>query len=385
MNIFLDTRAIILTLGLGYLLTLILIIAYERQNIKNLYKNPFFHAKWMQVLAWFSITLKGHLISIFATSFANSLLLISFILESIALLNLGQLLEQKRKVFYYKCTALSVIGFQLIVFFFNYDSLRIAYFSFVNALLYLPVYRIVKTKEVSPLLKTVSMMYLLFAFISLLRGIITISISANTTSIFVPGKIQFIFLMLIFIFTILSSIGYILILKEKANQRLLHYATFDYLTGTLNRRTFTERAQRMLKHYAKKGQYVSYILFDIDNFKEINDKYGHYIGDLVLQDLTSNIKELLIEKDLFGRYGGDEFALLLPGTDEKISLEKAELIKQVIQQNSHYNLPTSYTISLGILSVVPNTSTSLHSLYTRCDQALYEAKKNGRNVISRAN
>nr|WP_279591566.1 GGDEF domain-containing protein [Paenibacillus sp. BK720] len=174
-----------------------------------------------------------------------------------------------------------------------------------------------------------------------------------------------------------------LLWKERTNQELLYYASYDDLTGALNRRTFMASAKSYLNRYAKKGEAVSYLLFDIDSFKDINDKYGHPIGDLVLQDVTKRIRHYLDKDDLFVRYGGDEFGILLPGKGERESSALAERIK-IMLQSAPTSLPVSYTISMGVLTVVPDQNTHMESMYTRCDQALYTAKRNGRNSIYRS-
>ena len=327
--------------------------------------------------------LRGGTLEFLSITFANSLLFIGYALEIIALLGLKHALHSKTKMIYLVLTLLSIIGFQLIFIFYNKENVRIAYCSFVTAAIYIPVYRIVFGKALTPLMRIIGSMYLLVAAASLVRGIISLTSSTFSTSFYTPGTYQLISLLSIFIFTNLGSIGFILLMKEKVDQELIHFASYDDLTGTLNRRTFTENAKQYLINYAKKGQSLSYILFDIDNFKGINDTFGHHIGDQVLQDLTMKIKQHLDKDDLFGRYGGDEFGILMPGKNVIESTKKAERIKQSLNDDINHSLPVTYTISMGIITIIPKHSTQLEMLYTNCDKALYKAKSNGRNGIFR--
>ena len=384
MNLPLDTRVIILLLGIGYLFTLFLIIAYEYNHIKKLTANTFFLAKCTQTIAWFCMVFRGGNFDFLSIAFANSLLFISYTLEIIALLNLKDELHAKKKRIFFVLTLLSIIGFQLILIFYNKENVRIAYFSFVTAAIYLQAYRIVFGKVLTPLMRIIGIMYLVAVVAFLFRGIVSLTSSTFSTSYYTPGSYQLISLLSIFIFTNLGSIGFILLKKEKVDQALIHFASYDDLTGTLNRRTFTNNAKQYLSHYAKKEQPLSYILFDIDNFKEINDTFGHHMGDLVLQDLTLKIKQQLDKDDLFGRYGGDEFGILMPEKDVAESNKMIERIKQSLNSISSFNLQVTYTISIGIITITPNPSTKLEMLYTTCDNALYKAKSNGRNGVFRS-
>ena len=291
--------------------------------------------------------------------------------------------QPKSKIRYLVFTILSIIGFHLIFIFYNKESIRITYYALVSAATYLSVYQIIFGKGKTILMRFIGSMYILFAAISLFRGIISLLPTASSGSLFTPGTYQMFFLLTIFIFSNFGSIGFILLKKEKVDQELLRFATYDDLTGTLNRRIFTDRATNYLNSYSKKDQPISYILFDIDNFKNINDTFGHHIGDEILKDLTLKITKQLNKDDLFGRYGGDEFGILLPGKNVAESTKIAEQIKQSLNEEINDSLPVTYTISIGIITIIPEHSTQMEMLYTNCDKALYNAKHNGRISIFR--
>ncbi|KMY32012.1 hypothetical protein ACZ11_07505 [Lysinibacillus xylanilyticus] len=385
MNLFLDMKTIILLLCIGYLFTLILISAYGHNHSKGLAIRTFFLAKCSQTIAWFCMVFRGEIPDFLSISFANSILFIGTSLEIIAFLYLQNNFRLKTKMvmIYLVLTLLSIIGFQLIVLFYNKENVRISYYSFVIAVILIPVYRMVLGKASTFLMRIIGSLYLLVIAAFLVRGVTALLSSTDSISLYTPGAYQLISLLSIYLVTNLGNLGFVLLMKEKADHELIRLASYDDLTGTLNRRTFTEKAKKYLTDYSKKGQPLSYLLFDIDNFKTINDTYGHHVGDQVLQDLTTRIKQHLDKEDLFVRYGGDEFGILIPGKDETDSNEIAEQIIQTLDGAISRSLPVTYTISLGVLTVIPDQHMQLETLYTTCDKALYNAKNNGRNGVFR--
>lgn len=153
----------------------------------------------------------------------------------------------------------------------------------------------------------------------------------------------------------------------------------DALTGIHNRRYFMEFSPKqfdMLKREKKSG---GLMILDLDFFKQVNDTYGHDIGDKVLRMTAESIKENLRSYDLFARYGGEEFIIFLSDLDEKIVVESAERIRNHVAQVSRQSKesPTPITLSIGL--ALNTDAPSLEKLIQHADKALYAAKKNGRN------
>ncbi|WP_028549022.1 GGDEF domain-containing protein [Paenibacillus sp. UNC451MF] len=382
MDLLLDAKTIFISLGIGHLFTLILISAYWHDHAKDITVKTFFLAKCAQTTTWFFQAFRGKIPDALSISLANSILFIGATLEVLAILSLQSALRPMTKKIYFIVTALSIIGFQLIVLFYNEEYVRIAYSSIITAAIVIPVYRMILGKTRTLLMKMMGYLYLFVIATSLIRGTVAL-LSPQKTSLFIPGVYQTMAFLALYIVMILGNTGFILLLKEKADQELIRLASYDDLTGTLNRRTFTSYAAQYLTDYAKKKKPLSYMLFDIDWFKTINDTYGHNIGDQVLQDLTTRIKQHLGEDALFVRYGGDEFGILLPGKDEAESTEIAQQIIQSLNGATSRDLPIAYSISMGILTIVPDHHTQLETLYTSCDKALYIAKNKGRNGLFR--
>jgi diguanylate cyclase (GGDEF)-like protein len=122
----------------------------------------------------------------------------------------------------------------------------------------------------------------------------------------------------------------------------------------------------------------------VDHFKSVNDTYGHDTGDKVLRDFASKIEQQLRGGDLFGRFGGEEFAVLLHRADEKTSDEIAERLRTAVLGATINGAPLDYSVSIGIITVHSSERISLNALYKLSDMALYQAKKKGRNCVVRS-
>ncbi len=158
------------------------------------------------------------------------------------------------------------------------------------------------------------------------------------------------------------------------NERLRRAATTDYLTGALNRRYFLQKAQEVMLQAKVIRRPFSVLMMDIDGFKKINDTLGHQVGDQCLQQLVILAKANLRQNDVIGRYGGDEFAVLLPQADAQEAANVAERVIAAVAQN--VNPP--FTISVGIASF-PQHGDSVEEILAAADAALYGAKHSGRN------
>lgn len=385
MDLLLDMKTILIFLVIGHLFTVVLISSYWRNHSKDKTLNTFFLSKCIQAVAWLLLALQGEISDLFTISISNSLLFIGSALESIALLKLVGGAQKVVKQIYLGLTITFLISFHLILFYFNFEPIRISLSSFATALLaILPAYKLMRGKQSTLLMKLMGFLYYLVALSFLLRATAAIT-SEQQMGLFTPGLIQTISFLSLYLVMILGNTGFILVLKERADAELIQMAYYDDLTKTLNRRTFVTRAKQVLAQCEKERKYVSFILFDVDHFKQFNDSYGHDAGDRILQDLSQRINQLLDPQFLFGRYGGDEFALLLTGLDQNESVKKLEQIKELITQAEIAGVPEKYFISVGIINLIPDKETELEDLYVWCDKALYQAKRNGRNCISCGN
>ncbi|AJY75765.1 GGDEF domain-containing protein [Paenibacillus beijingensis] len=384
MNFLLDMKTVFVLLMIGHLFTVILISAYRRQHAKDSTVNTFFGAKLAQALAWLLVALRGQIPDYLSVSAGNTLLFLGEALETAALLKLQGAFNQKIKRIYIILSAVNFAAFHAVFLLYNVEYIRIAVASFgTAAYIIIPVWLMIRRRDSSLLNVMVGYLYLL-VFISLIgRGILALR-PGSSMGLFTPDLFQTLTFVSIYLVMILGNTGFVLLSKEQADRELLRVASYDDLTGTLNRRTFILRSRQCLADYARKKAPVSLLLFDIDHFKTINDTYGHSAGDMVLELLASRIQEQLGAGDLFGRYGGDEFAVLMPGADETASGRTAERIREVVSSVTLPDIPLTFTISGGLVTVVPDQRTQLELLYTLTDNALYSVKKSGRNGVQRS-
>ncbi|PMR72664.1 sensor domain-containing diguanylate cyclase [Billgrantia endophytica] len=159
-----------------------------------------------------------------------------------------------------------------------------------------------------------------------------------------------------------------------ANRQLTHLATHDDLTGAYNRRHMMTLADTELKRAQRYGQPLSLMMLDVDNFKTINDGVGHIAGDQALRDVAGTIMATVRDCDLVGRYGGDEFILLMPETTATGAWEMAERLRATLKH------ATPTTVSIGIATLASGSQT-LEELIACADSLLLQAKRNGRNRI----
>ncbi|HWJ76502.1 MAG TPA: diguanylate cyclase [Niallia sp.] len=176
--------------------------------------------------------------------------------------------------------------------------------------------------------------------------------------------------------------------KIELQIKLRQLASIDGLTNIYNRSYFLEKAEAILKTFTKHGGHISLIMFDIDYFKSINDMYGHETGDNILCHVAKIAKESIRKTDIIGRYGGEEFIILLPNTTLEDAYDISNLIRMKISENITLVNSTKIhtTISLGVshMYIKPNErEVSIQGIMRETDQALYAAKRNGRNNVQK--
>lgn len=176
--------------------------------------------------------------------------------------------------------------------------------------------------------------------------------------------------------------------SRKLLRRLEHSANHDFLTGALARSAFTRKAREMLEYKYQSKEAVSLLLIDIDHFKLINDTHGHVIGDRVLSAFSHILRRELRNDQLFGRLGGEEFAIMMPRALGTQAVAMGEYLRRRVENadlNPGGKAPLRITISVGIASLAMNEVKSLEQLMNMADIALYRAKSQGRNRVESFN
>ena len=193
-----------------------------------------------------------------------------------------------------------------------------------------------------------------------------------------------------------DALGRVVVLRDVSDhlrlQRMLtQLANTDELTGIANRRSLLELTERVLSRAARDGEPVAFLIFDLDHFKSVNDEHGHLVGDRLLRAVARSVARGMRPTDLFGRYGGEEFALCLPNAGLRAAEGVAERVREAIAATS---VPTSadderlrvgVSASVGVCIVEAGVIADLESVVARADDAQYEAKRQGgdRVVVTR--
>ncbi|SNY54841.1 diguanylate cyclase (GGDEF) domain-containing protein [Arsukibacterium tuosuense] len=168
---------------------------------------------------------------------------------------------------------------------------------------------------------------------------------------------------------------------QQSNLQLQQVNRLDGLTGVLNRNYWQQQLEVEVQRAGRYQHPLSLLFFDLDKFKRLNDEYGHQAGDIVLIEVAKLIGSLLRETDLFGRYGGEEFAIILPDTPLEGAIEVAKRICQRVAatpiEYQQQQLMTSVSVGVSQFSI----ATSADELIQQADLALYQAKRNGRNQV----
>lgn len=166
--------------------------------------------------------------------------------------------------------------------------------------------------------------------------------------------------------------------RRRVQEQLVHAARFDRLTGLSNRLHFDEQLEHTVSLFKRYQTPAALLMLDVDHFKQINDRFGHATGDRALVEVADRLRQGLRDTDIPARWGGEEFAVILPDTDLSGARVSGERLRRQIAQTPFPQVGT-VTISVGVARLEPNDN--VDSLLKRADDALYQAKHNGRNQV----
>lgn len=381
----LDIQTLVYLFIFGNLFILLLTTNYRRNAAKDVSSTLFIRSKGVQFLFWCSFLLWDYVPRAIAIPLSNVLILIGCCLEIIALLLMMGIHSYKIKLYYLTLAIGSSLTFSIVALFFNHSSLRIACTSMWSVLFVIyPAYHLTVNSKGAPLQRILGYLFYTFAGIMLVRAVVAL-IWEPDMHVFTANLVQYLYYLGMYLLMIVGAAAFILLSNEHSYVKLKRIASYDELTGILNRGAFLQEAEARLEKAADQQEYFSFLLLDLDHFKEINDTFGHDIGDVVLEDFASTIKDHLSNGDLFGRLGGEEFAVVLCGLDEASCDRKAEALREATVNISAKRIPQGITVSIGVITIIPDQEMLINKLYKLSDKALYQAKQEGRNRVIRYN
>lgn len=223
----------------------------------------------------------------------------------------------------------------------------------------------------------------------LLRTVGALSGAVGIGSITTPNPLLSATFLFVAVSLMMVCQGLVLMTNERADERNRTLAMQDELTGLSNRRFILEALSLHLAQAIRNGKPLTVLMLDVDYFKTINDSYGHLSGDRVLRELAACLKTRLRGQDLAGRWGGEEFLVVLPDTDAAGAWVLAEKLRLEVENTlftARDGRAIPLTLSVGFHTVVPEWlgTADLDTLISTADQALYRAKQNGRNRVESA-
>lgn len=221
----------------------------------------------------------------------------------------------------------------------------------------------------------------LFSLSSAARAVLTLG-EAEMDDYFVPSNLQSVSLLGYILLYLAATLGVMWMEIQRLETDLVRLATIDGLTGILNRRAFLDASEREISRCNRSGETFGFAMFDLDWFKRINDSYGHPVGDRVLRSFADTLRSAVRSHDVPGRYGGEEFALLMPGIDKTAACAIVERCRQAVESRGieHDGRPIAVAVSAGV-AAFGEDGRDLESLIKAADAALYQAKRSGRNRV----
>ncbi len=333
-------------------------------------------AKLFQGAAWLLMFYRGVISILLSRNVGNTLLFIGFYYETLVMLNIS-----KSKAGFIDYFQLILLIFSCVLFNAMPNSLEHYVFVITSSLaafiiFIYPTYLYTFKQSSSKFQKFFGYLYVLF-LVSLIVRIIYAYDNINT-HLFTTNLLQNMAIIVLILLSSLSGPGFLLLLKERSDAILKDLAYLDGLTRIYNRRYFLDKAERLIEDHRKRKQSLAILFIDIDDFKKVNDEYGHQFGDEVLVHLASVLKGAVRGDDLVGRYGGEEFVIMLFETDQVGAITVIKHIQNHIRTSRLSIEDFSYSISIGLYSNIPSEVT-LNKMISNSDEAMYLAKQQGKD------
>lgn len=218
------------------------------------------------------------------------------------------------------------------------------------------------------------------------RALVAISTHTEATNILQSSALQTLTFLATFSVVLVSSVGFVFMSRDRADENNRVLAALDPLTGVANRRSLIAALDRDVARAQRMREPMALMMVDIDHFKDVNDQYGHPAGDRVLCSVVNVLRQRVRAQDLVGRYGGEEFMVLLPDTGltgaEQLARELCKAVEESRCPADGVPGPgIAVTVSIGVFGGRLESGDSWDMLIAAADRALYQAKNNGRNRV----
>lgn len=329
----------------------------------------------------FLFTSRDLLSPLFSITFANTFVIAGIALMYISVRRFAGLATDNRKWFFALVVTFAALLWLTVVSN-NYRG-RVVLVTAINMTLFMAcALVIVRIKGQGFPERFTAAIFAVTAFVSFARFFTAVTGYDTSDYLFDNSLMQQVYLGTFSIALISLSIGFLLMVTKKLQTQLEYVASHDDLTGVFTRATFFDLLAKEIGRANRHLQSVSLLIIDIDDFKLVNDCHGHPVGDQVIKGFANLVVHELRKHDVFCRYGGEEFAILLPNTDSDEAYAVAERIRARFADFEMEGIASS-TVSIGVMTSFEG-STTVMELIDFADKALYTAKNTGKNRVVRA-
>jgi diguanylate cyclase (GGDEF)-like protein len=352
----------------------------KKAGMKEKYlSNLLILARFCHAFYYFVASGRGILPDLISVNMGNTLLFAGFYFEGRAILRVVKEDSKATDAALRAILAAAVIAFNAVELFAPMGGIRITMASAgVFALMFMPVLFMLISRHSGRYTRPSGVFYAFFMLGLIARA--WYGVQDQTMDILTTNIIQSLTFLALLLQIIIALPSYTMIIKGYADEALILMATTDRLTGATNRHAFMDAAAIIFRNAVRAGQPISVLFLDVDNFKQINDTYGHAFGDAVLARLAALIDKSLRESDLSCRYGGEEFMILLPRADSAAAETVAKRIVDEVRGARFEEQPEfSFTVSIGISSRVPLSEQEMDDAFRSADKAMYRVKQAGRD------
>lgn len=373
-------RLIIWLLIVCHSVKLLLELIYLSQNRHDYMNNRFILARVVDIIAW----------AIYAMSRASNVLLFGYLANTLlimsSIIKIKEVLKVKKRygkrmgiIFNLAIVAIPLINLFVSIRHSDSHGMRAIILYGISFLLWIYPSYILYYIRSSIVQKSIAVAYMSGLMSCIVISYISIKLISEDSFYIIDG-ISVINLLILYITLFLGNMSISLFFKEISANKMQQLADYDSLTNLMNRRRFIIESNDMIRVCARRKIIVTCLLIDIDDFKMINDTWGHQVGDTVLTKFAEQLKDMVELPSVVGRIGGEEFAVLLADVNKEKGFEIAESIRKRIELKSE-DEDISYTISIGMSSLIPKENTSLDICYEQSDRSLYRAKRLGKNCV----
>lgn len=325
------------------------------------------------------IVLRGVVPDFVSIAVSNTAISVAYVLFLMAVLQL-----QKRRVFRPWVWLPPLIILSTFSFLLSQTKARLLTIGVVFCIQYLLVLHAALSRRFSVKGRGKHLFALALVMMIAVLGIRTLAVALgviDAVEVAQNQTVQIIFFVASLVSLIFASNGFLLMAKESSDEQVSLLARKDVLTEVWNRAHIEDMANQEIERFRRYGVPVAIIMIDLDHFKSVNDRFGHGVGDQVLRKFCAKVKESIRVSDILGRWGGEEFLLLLPNCNLDSAIDLAERIRIGVQKE-RFSGVGELTASFGVADFDPREDWD--SWLDRADMALYRAKNEGRNRVIRA-